>query len=281
MKFLTLLTLALSGAAVSAAVVPPRSLESSGEPHSLEKRQGHCHNGMTTVLAYNNKLVCIGSRDVWVGAAITSIGQNTVQTVASRVTDWIASSVYGQRDTSQVRRLARRDVGPDSDVLYVEVAGVQAAVPFVEGANGSTTISVLDFIARSGTALVARDVADSEPTVVGGTATFDANGYLENFTLDFAVPAASYESESGSPALAKRSYWSLHTTYWANYDNARTSLNWNDIHALVLSSYGSLPSGVSQTCGYMANSGTWHGAFRHWTGDSGYQVGECQSERNY
>ena len=60
-----------------------------------------------------------------------------------------------------------------------------------------------------------------------------------------------------------------------------TSLNWNDIYDVTLASYHSLPNSVSQACGYMANSGTWHGAFRHWTGDSGYSVGECSFDRQF
>ncbi|GAA6012071.1 hypothetical protein JCM11491_001740 [Sporobolomyces phaffii] len=271
MKLLHLASLA--SVAVSALALPSSSVP------TLEKRQGHCHDGMTSVVAYDNKLVCIGSRTVWVGAAITSIGQNTVQTIASRVSDWIASTMYGQLDTSQGRRMARRELEQGDRLLYLEVGGVQAGVPFVQDVDGKTTINVLDFLTRSGSNLAARDAAASEATVTGGTATFFSNGTLDSFTLDFAVPSAAYDTDAAG--LAKRSYWSLHTTYWATLDNSHTSLNWNQIHSLVLSSYGSLPNGVSQACGYMANSGTWHGAFRHWTGDSGYQVGECQSERRY
>ncbi|GAA5931188.1 uncharacterized protein JCM15063_002571 [Sporobolomyces koalae] len=273
MKLLALLS--LTCLAASASALP------AGPSLSLEKRQGHCHDGMTSIIAYDNKLLCIGSRTVWTGAAITSIGQGTVQTIASRVSDWIASTVWGQIDTSQGRRLARRELKQGDGLIYLEVGGAQAGVPFIHDADGKTTINVLDFIARSGSSLAVRDAAGAEATVTGGTATFYSNGTLDNFTLDFGVPAAAYESTSNTTALAKRSYWSLHTTYWANQNNAHTSLNWNQIHALVLESYGSLPKGVSQACGYMANSGTWHGAFRHWTGDSGYQIGECQAERKY
>ncbi|GAA5885328.1 hypothetical protein JCM16303_006004 [Sporobolomyces ruberrimus] len=281
MRLLPSLAIALSASIASASAIPldTREVDPSLAPLHLEKRQGHCHDGMTPLVAYDNKLVCLGGRAFWIGSAISAIGQRTVQAIATQMTDWIESSVTGSREAASGRRLARREAEESQELVRLEVGGVEAGVPFVQDAQGKTTINILDFLVRSPTPLETRDVSESEPTVIGGSATYHSDGALDTFTLDFAVPSSAYASDDSAPStLAKRGAYTLHTTYWAWERHGETSLNWNDVHSLALASFLSLPKGVSQACGYMANSGTWHGSFRHWTGDSGYQVGDLTIE---
>ncbi|GAA5990211.1 hypothetical protein JCM5350_001087 [Sporobolomyces pararoseus] len=289
MRCVSLLTFALAGAAASAAALPASTEtdQFAKTSNQLDKRQGHCHDNMLPLIGWDNKLLCLGKTTMWVGAAITAIGTGTVESIAGRVTDWISSSVVGEV-TASAGRLTRRKVqtegSGDGETVLVRVDEVEVGVPFVRGTEGKTTIDILDFLTRSSQpSLSTRDVSTSEATVVGGSATFHSNGTLDNFTIDFSIPSSSYLSNSTSDTsnLAKRDYWALHTTYWAGSGHGQTALNWNEVHSLALSSYRSLPRGASQVCGYMANSGTWHGAFRHWTGDNGYQVGNCESERSF
>ena len=105
---------------------------------------------------------------------------------------------------------------------------------------------------------------------------YHLNGTLDTFTLDFA--GAPGETNS---TIAARDLWTVHTTYWAESGHDDTDLSQADVRKLALQSYTQLRDGTSQVCGYMANSGSWHGAFRHWTGDNGYSVGECNHEREF
>lgn len=255
----------------------------------LEARGSSCHNNEEVLVRSGTSFICLGNKVYWRGAAISAIGATTVSNVASVMTNWVSSHAVGAWDTQSGRK--RRSVGGvDSDTnTTVLTVGAQSTVVPYETVGDRIVIDISAFL-NAGSSLGKRDDADEVAPLVGGSASYFLDGTLDTCTLDWAISETTYAepTESDSPSttvstetLAKRSYWSLHTSYWAAYSHETTKLNWNEIYSIATASYRSLPNGVSQVCGYMANSGTWHGAFRHWTGDNGQQVGECSPERVY
>ncbi|GAA5931192.1 uncharacterized protein JCM15063_002572 [Sporobolomyces koalae] len=180
-------------------------------------------------------------------------------------------------NSSPVRRLARRE---EEERVFgnVTIGGVEVEVPFVLDAEGKSTMNLLDFYSQASPSLETRAFSEETALPTGGTMTFYANGTLDTFTVDFAVP---FTADATSSTLAKRDSNSLHTTYWAAPGHEHTSLSNYYLEGLVRASYTLQGSHVWESCGYMANSGTWHGAFRHWTGDRGYTNGECELARKY
>ncbi|GAA5955634.1 hypothetical protein JCM8115_006810 [Rhodotorula mucilaginosa] len=244
----------------------------------LETRGSSCHGSDYATWRSGSAFVCLGKTESWRGAAISAIGGGTITTVSSRLADWILSHANG--GTTQAGRRARRDVG--NATVDIEIGTSTVTVPYTAAVGGRITIDITAYISASAAHAHAKRGAEEDSvataTLIGGTATYFEDGVLDTCTLDFAIPATTADTDA---ALAKRTYWTLHTTYWADPGHEVTSLNWNDIYDVTLASYHSLPNGVSQACGYMANSGTWHGAFRHWTGDNGYSVGECSFDRQF
>ncbi|GAA6012074.1 hypothetical protein JCM11491_001741 [Sporobolomyces phaffii] len=184
-------------------------------------------------------------------------------------------------NSSPVRRMTRRGTEEEHVYAVVSIGGVELEVPFVHDADGKTTMDLLDFYSPASSALATRDLPETASSLTEGSATFYANGTLDTFTIGAAVTPSPLANNATSPGLAKRDNWSLHTTYWADPGHESTSLSYDKLRDLVGQTYTHLRGGVWQACGYMANSGTWHGAFRHWTGDNGYTIGECEAARRF
>ncbi|GAA5882671.1 hypothetical protein JCM3774_002807 [Rhodotorula dairenensis] len=249
----------------------------------LDSRGSSCHGGDTAIFRTGSAFVCTGEQAYWRGAAISALSFGTIANVADHLTDWINSRALGGSASYGRRRGISTDVvAANATSVPVQVGGTTLKVPFSrEGSR--IVIDISAFLAGG----VAKRAADAIPsaTLVGGTASYFEDGVLDTCTLDFLVSGEAAEAGSDSVddinTLVKRDQWALHTTYWAEPNHQQTALVWNDIYTVALASYRSLPTGVSQVCGYMANSGTWHGAFRHWTGDYGYTVGECVNDRKF
>ncbi|GAA5884083.1 hypothetical protein JCM3774_002961 [Rhodotorula dairenensis] len=268
--------------AVSGAPAGPVGVE------TLEARGSTCHYDDIKIWSSGSSFVCRGELAYDRGAAINSIGAGTVSNVASQVADWVNSRAHsGSTQAGRRRlRLARRsDPATEADdVLSVRVGDVQVAVPFVES-DGRLTISIGAFLQAKhecdNDVVKKRDFVESG-ALVGGSASYFSDGALDTCTLDFEVPTSAFSSiEAAASKLEKRSTTTLHTTYWATSGHDATDLSWNSVYNVATASYRSQPDNVGQVCGYMANSGSWHGAYRHWTGDYGYVVGECDDERKF
>ncbi|GAA5990208.1 hypothetical protein JCM5350_001086 [Sporobolomyces pararoseus] len=292
MLLLRSVSLLLAACFASAAVVPAQTLEDRNYHwtgtvnNNLVKRAG-CIDGLVPYAQFpgTKLLLCLTPETIVNihAAEIAAIGAGTVLTLVYGVTSIIQAALSGSESKEAGRRLSRRQLGQADGTAFIEIGGVETEVPFVRAVDGKATISLLDVFYPSSSSLSTRDVSTSEATVVGGSATFHSNGTLDNFTIDFSIPSSSYLSNSTSDTsnLAKRDYWALHTTYWAQPGHSKTSLDHDSLVKLVTASYTKLPRSATEACGYMANSGTWHGAFRHWTGDYGYTIGECERARDY
>ncbi|GAA5942163.1 uncharacterized protein JCM15063_002025 [Sporobolomyces koalae] len=289
MPILSKIVLLLLASVVAAAAVPIDEVPRPGQSQKNrnDKRQSKCENGTHAVFSLGPSMVCVadGTKADWAfGAAILSIGSGSLAIVINAISNCIRAKRSGSVSVTSGANNARRGIAErdDEDSLAVVTFGDgEVTVPFALGADGKTTIDLLDLFSQSASSLTARDTLQGEALVEGGSAIFHANGTLDTFSIEFAVASSAPITNTTTPTLSKRDYWALHTTYWAEPSHASTSLKGNQLHDLVEHSYRNLPQGVSQVCGYMANSGTWHGAFRHWTGDKGYTIGECESSRKY
>ncbi|GAA5991861.1 hypothetical protein JCM10908_002241 [Rhodotorula pacifica] len=269
-----LLTFAAAGIGAAAS--------SAGE--KLVLRGSKCNGAAVRIWRSGSEFVCRGVTANAGGTPIRSIDSGTISTVASQVTDWITSHAhYG--DTSAGRRLARRagaDGAAGNQTLSVQVGNVQVnAVPFVE-ADGRLTVDIGAFLqAKQDAGTVIQRYAAASGALYGGSVSFHPDGSLDTFTLHFSVPSSSSATTDATTDLAKPSANTLHTTYWAVAGHDATDLSWDKVDSLATVSYKDQDATISQVCGYMANSGSWHGAYRHWTGDNGYIVGECLDEREF
>ncbi|POY73797.1 hypothetical protein BMF94_3338 [Rhodotorula taiwanensis] len=255
----------------------------------LEKRSD-CGPGQELIFRLNTKMICVGAKFYNDARNFSYFAVGAV--LVGYVTNAITSAVGGTTVQHDEPKAQRRDLAAlDSVPTHLAIGDEEVAVDIAR-VGDRYVVNFADFMtATAGTArLRTRDVLEDDPlavnTITGGTISYFLDGALDTFTLDMSVPVDSTAStanatESGTHDLAKRNYNTVHTTYWAESGHQTTSLNYNDVHDLVWRTYHSLPSKVSQVCGYMANSGTWHGSFRHWIGDNGYSIGECWNERKY
>ncbi|GAA5991867.1 hypothetical protein JCM10908_002244 [Rhodotorula pacifica] len=268
-KALSLLLLA-TASLVTAVPTAERIRPSESEERHYERRDA-CNQGGLMVYHQGSQFVCVGKTVFWTGAAIITVSVGTAAWLAYSVADMVTSRWhYGETAKT---RLARRD-----DEFYISVGDTEYAVP-ANVVGDHQVVQITDYLAAAASkkGLAARDSADA--SLIGGQILYHMNGTLDTFTLDFGIADVNISNSTSS--LAKRSYYTLHTTYWATSGHDNTNLNRDEIANLVKISYDHEQSGVSEACGYLANSGTWHGAFRHWTGDYGYTIGECDAERKY
>ena len=265
----------------------------------LSARGSTCHGSDEKIWSDGDSFVCRGAA-ARRGANIRDIKAQDVATIANSLTDWVLSRKHEETSQAGRRGRKRRSLcrpAPTNATVDVEVGTSVINLPYTAMADGRVTIDITAFLSASADNVTARakrnEASLSVVTLVGGSATYLQDGGLDTCTLDYAILSAGAVVSAGNSTadavadaatdarLAKRGYWTLHTTYWAASDHDATDLSWNSIRNLALASYNSLPKDISETCGYMANSGSWHGAFRHWTGDSGYSVGECWFDREF
>ncbi|GAA5830308.1 hypothetical protein JCM3766R1_002864 [Sporobolomyces carnicolor] len=277
MLLLQTLAAVCATSAATAAVVPRSSTEP--EPVGSLVKRSRCAHGLEPYMDYNDsKLLCLdrSATRLGPGKAITSVDESALGSITDVIVSAILAKTKGTISTQfgPGDRFARRtidDVEQSGQTSFI-VGNSEVEVPFARGSQGETTVNILDLLATSS----ALDTRASSNAVTGGSAIFDANGALDTFTIDYSF--AAHDSTTG---LSKRAASTLHTTYWANKGHSSTSLGESDLKQLVMDSYKQLPDAYDEVCGYMANSGSWHGAFRHWTGDYGYTIGECERARKF
>ncbi|KAG0662421.1 hypothetical protein C6P46_003367 [Rhodotorula mucilaginosa] len=265
----------------------------------LSARGSTCHGPDGKIWSAGDSFVCRGNTATR-GAALRDFGDKDIGTIATSLTDWIFSRLNEKTGSVGKRGRKRRSLcrpTPANATVEVEVGKSVISLPYTAVADGRVTIDITAYLSASADNVTARAIdkrngeSVSVVTLVGGSATYFRDGGLDTCTLDYAILSTGTVPSGGNSTadaaattdarLAKRGYWTLHTTYWADSGHDATDLNWNDIHNLALASYHSLPKGISEACGYMANSGSWHGAFRHWTGDNGSTLGECWFDREF
>ncbi|GAA5885325.1 hypothetical protein JCM16303_006003 [Sporobolomyces ruberrimus] len=291
MLVLQKVALLLVASVASAAVVPISAADriDQRQDHQLVARQSECNSDTHLEVNYKDaRISCISWTGIKYiggsvfGLAIVAVGPPSIAKLVEAYAKLVTARRSGSASiSSPVRRLARRDEDQGQEMAYFSFGGVEVATSFVQHPDGKTTVDILDLLRPSSPALNARAVTETGGDIFGGSATFNTNGTLDTFTIDLAVPSTVDSADSTSPALTKRNYNTLHTTYWAEPGHAETSLSYDKLYELIHDSYTHLPDRTAQVCGYLANSGKWHGAFRHWTGDNGYQVGECEGARKF
>lgn len=272
------LSLALLAAAGTASALPTTDYAkaTSAEQHRNTRRSG-CHSDEVEIYRKGSELECQGSSAFWQPIIFQYVQLGVLTAASTLIAYWVTSRWNVQSLSVGGARMVRRD-GDNDDTIYIVADDNQEVAVPATIVNDRRVVRIEDWLASArGGDLVTRSL-DSDATaapLIGGEVHYHLNGTLDTFTLDFAAPRETNNS------LAARDAYTVHTTYWATPGHASTSLGYDDVKDLALQSYTRLRAGTSQACGYMANSGTWHGAFRHWLGDNGYSVGECNAERKY
>jgi hypothetical protein len=277
LPFMHTTPLALLAAAGTATALPTTEYASAtaGEQHRNARRSG-CHSDEIQIVREGDKLICQGKTHYWQEVTFKYVAGSVLVGAATTIAYWVTSK-WNVQSLSVGARMVRRD-GDDDDTIYIVADDNEEVAVTATIVNDRRVVRIEDWLASTrGGDLVARSL-DSDATaapLIGGEVHYHLNGTLDTFTLDFA---ASPETNN---SLAARGAWTVHTTYWATPGHASTSLGYDAVKNLALESYTHLLDGTSQACGYMANSGTWHGAFRHWLGDNGYTIGECDADRKF
>ncbi|KAI0431294.1 hypothetical protein F5Y09DRAFT_305304 [Xylaria sp. FL1042] len=249
MKPSTLLNLAIAGRLATAGVPSERIYTARGT--SLVARSD-CHSGELLVYRTDDRFLCVGTTVFWTGVALTSITVATASGAASQFATWVVNKVTGEpsadeskRDTTE--KHAEKWFEDEETVTYgwkpPTVAGRDMVIPYIH--NMTVTYS-------KSTGLMAQ----AEMTFDGEHDPVDKSG------------------------LAKRDTTPITITYYAVSGHEETKLGYDDLYNLYHQVFISSPGGLGSECGYAANSGTWHGAFKV-TVSGAPDAGSCYAERQY
>ncbi|KAI1170190.1 hypothetical protein F4777DRAFT_592134 [Nemania sp. FL0916] len=249
MKPSTLLNLAVAGR-IAAAGVPTEHNYAYRDNH-LVARDG-CNPGQLMVYKTGDRFLCVGKTVFWTGVALTSITVATASGAASQFATWVVNKFTGEPSAKEDKR---------------DVAEKQADKWFEDD-------ETVTYGWRPPT-LAARD--ETSPHIHNMTATYNkATGHMTQAEMTFDGEHDPVAKRS----VAKRATTPITVTYYAVGGHQGTKLGYDDVYNLFYQIFISSPSSVGSECGYAANSGTWHGAFKA-TVSGASDAGSCYSERQY
>ncbi|RWA14545.1 hypothetical protein EKO27_g583 [Xylaria grammica] len=248
MKPSTLLNLAIAGRLATAGVPAERTYTPRGD---LVARDG-CNPGQLMVYQNSDRFLCIGKTVFWTGVALTTITVATASGAASQFATWVVNKFTGEPSTTE----GKRDVTEKQAEKWFENE---------ETVTYGWKPSTLD----------ARDWAS--PHIHNMTVTYSKNtGLATQAEMTFD----GEHEPIGDRRFAKRDTTPITITYYAVSGHEETKLGYNDLYNLFHQIFVSSPGSVGSECGYAANSGTWHGAFKA-TVSGAADAGSCYDERQY
>ncbi|KAJ8108476.1 hypothetical protein ONZ43_g6413 [Nemania bipapillata] len=250
MKPSTLLNLAVAGRLAMAGVPAERTYTARGA--ALVARD-HCSQpGELLVYRTEDRFVCIGKTVFWTGAALTTISVAVASDAASQFATWVINKVKGEPSTTEGKR---------------DVAEKQADKWFEDEESVTYGWTPPTLGARTG---VSSHIHNMTVTYSKGT------GFMTQAEMTFD----GEHDPIGNITVAKRSSTPITITYYAVSGHEGTKLGYDDLYNLFHQIFVSSPGGVGSECGYAANSGTWHGAFKA-TVSGAPDAGSCYTERQF
>ncbi|KAI0969170.1 hypothetical protein F4678DRAFT_183758 [Xylaria arbuscula] len=246
MKPSTLLNLAIAGRLATAGVPSERTYTAGTS--SLVARDD-CNAGQILIYRTSDRFLCVGTTVFWTGVALTTITVATASGAASQFATWVVNKFTGEPSATE----SKRDVTEKPAEKWYED---EETVTY--GWKPST--------------LADRDI--TIPHIHNMTASYSKRtGFMTQAEMTF-------EGEHEPIGIAKRDSTPVTITYYAVSGHADTKLNYDDVYNLYHQIFVSSQGGVGSECGYAANSGSWHGAFKA-TVSGATDAGSCYAERQF
>ncbi|KAI0799331.1 hypothetical protein GGR55DRAFT_692767 [Xylaria sp. FL0064] len=250
MKPSTLLNLAIAGRLATAGV--PAEQSHTARDANLVARDG-CNAGELLIYRVDSRFVCVGKTVFWTGVALTSITVATASGAASQFATWVVNKITGEPSANE----SKRDIAEKQAVKWFE---------------DEETVTY----GWSPPALADRDTIVI-PHIHNMTATYSKiTGFMAQAEMTFD---GEHDPIDGS-GFAKRATTPITITYYAVSGHEETKLGYDDLYNLFHQIFVASPGGLGSECGYAANSGTWHGAFKV-TVSGAPDAGSCAAEREY
>ncbi|KAI1349222.1 hypothetical protein F5Y01DRAFT_188886 [Xylaria sp. FL0043] len=250
MKPSTLLNVAIAGRLATAGVPAERSHTAR---HVNLVARSDCTAGELLVYRTDDRFLCVGTTVFWTGVALTSITVATASGAASQFATWVVNKFTGEPSANESKR---------------DTAEKQAEKWFED----EETVTY---------GWAPPTLADRDTVVIP---------HIHNMTVTYskttgrmAQAEMTFDGEHDpidNSGLAKRDTTPITITYYAVSGHEDTKLGYDDLYNLYHQIFVSSPGGVGSECGYAANSGTWHGAFKA-TVSGATDAGSCYAERQY
>ncbi|KAI0868119.1 hypothetical protein GGS24DRAFT_494811 [Hypoxylon argillaceum] len=249
MKPSTFLNLAVAAQLATAGVPSERAYATRDT--ALVARDS-CGDDQLMVYNNNKSFLCVGKTVFWTGVALTSISVAVANNAASQFATWVVNKFTGQPSANESKR---------------DVAEKPAEKWFEDEESVTYGWKPPTLAARDGVNLHIHNM----------TATYSkSTGLMTQADMTFDGEHEAIDKSS----LAKRDSTPITITYYAVSGHQGTKLAYNDVYNLYHQIFVSSPGGVGSECGYAANSGTWHGAFKV-TVSGATDAGSCYAERQY
>lgn len=248
MKTSAILNAALAVSTAYAGVVP--QAKSDVTSTQVTTRGNQCARDSLKVYENHNGFLCVGKTVFWTGVSLAVVYAPTVNAAASQFATWVKGKIVGEASAAEKRG--------DAEHVYLEEDDETITyrwLPASLTARDGTDISFIHDMTKR------VDKATGE--VVQADMTFEAE----------------HEAVDEAGALAKRD-GRIYLTYWAESGHADTELNANDVANLYAQIFYRADPNAGSECGYVANSGNWHGAFKA-TVEGAPSAGECLDERAF
>lgn len=251
MKSSTLLSLFVAGR-LATADVPSKHTNMVGGAE-LVARDSCSGSGEIMVYRTGDQFLCIGTTVFWTGVALTAILVPTASGAASQFATWVTNKFTGAPTANE----NKRDIGEKITEKWLEDEET------VMYGWKPSSLTALDEVTM--------------PYIHNMTATYSkTTGRMTQAEMTFD----GEHEPMGNNRPTKRASTPITITYYAVSGHEETKLGYNDLYNLFHQIFVSSPDGVGSECGYAANSGTWHGAFKA-TVSGSQDAGSCYAEQQY
>lgn len=229
---------------------------------TLSKRD-NCGAGELKVYENNNNFLCVGTTVFWTGVTLLAVYAPIIAAASSQFGTWVVNAFTGAPSaTESAKRDGSLEIWDENDVSITY--GWKPSFLKIRNLNGTTDT---DF---SWIHNMTKSYDKTSGNFTQATMTFD--GQFEDF--------ADIHGTSTAGTTGKRANTPVTITYYAVDGHQKTSLGYQDIVNLYTQAFFSAPGGVGSECGYAANSGSWHGAFKL-TVSGCDDAGTCVRERQF
>lgn len=225
---------------------------------ALTKRD-NCGAGELKVYENGSNFLCVGKTVFWTGVAISAVYAPTINAAASQFGTWVVNKFTGAPSATESARKRSNELEIWDEDENTITYGWKPSSLTMRAASG--------------------DYATGFSWIHNMTKSYDkTTGNLTEATMTF--DGEHDEWNTTEKTISKRANTPITITYYAVSGHQTTSLGYQDIVNLYTQAFFSSPGGAGSECGYAANSGTWHGAFKI-TVSGCTDAGTCVAERQF